>query len=549
MPSPTRLTLVLLIGVVLVALQASHVSGQTTYTVNITIQGLPPNLSTNIYVDGILNGTLNGGSSRDFTFSTASSVTHVITVAFYVPNSAGMNGTRYYEKDPSWAFATSGSHVFAYTAQYYLNVETSFGTAKGEGWYDSGTNAQATLNDGQIEESPGIQHAFTNWSGDASGNSLTSDPILMNQPKKAIANWKTQFQLTVKADPPSVQDLKGSGWYDAGSQATFSVLAIVPADKDSRLRFDHWSGAFEGQSSSGTVLMDGPKVVEAHYLAQYLLTIHYDPVTVPHAFNETSWYDANTNVPLGPALSTVDLSSVERLRFVGWFENGKQLTGVSLNVFMDQPHELTLSYETQFYVDVRSSYGQVSGSGWYDRGSTATITTSNTAGSWPFTYTLADWRVDPPSGKLSKSDGSWTISVDRPYVIEAVWNFEILPLAGLIGGSALAIVAVGVGLAVAYKRGMFTRGMTTFRPSKVAASQTTVCSKCGNRVPKNATFCQKCGASIAGAEQIGLENKVYDYVVKHDGVISLSKASRDLGMSADQVKQAAEALKKKGRLA
>jgi hypothetical protein len=371
----------------------------------------------------------------------------------------------------------------------------------------------------------------------------------MNQPKKAIANWKTQFQLTVKADPPSVQDLKGSGWYDAGSQATFSVLAIVPADKDSRLRFDHWSGAFEGQSSSGTVLMDRPKVVEAHYLAQYLLTIHYDPVTVPHAFNETSWYDANTNVPLGPALSTVDLSSVERLRFVGWFENGKQLTGVSLNVFMDQPHELTLSYVTQFYVDVRSSYGQVSGSGWYDRGSTATITTSNTAGSWPFTYTLADWRVDPPSGKLSKSDGSWTITVDRPYVIEAVWNFEILPLAGLIGGSALAIVAVGVGLAVAYKRGMFTRGMTTFRPSKVAASQTTVCSKCGNRVPKNATFCQKCGASIAGAEQIGLEDKVYDYVVKHDGVISLSKASRDLGMSADQVKQAAEALKKKGRLA
>jgi len=547
--SPARLTLVLMIGVVLFALQASHVNAETTYTVTITIQGLPTNLSTNIYVDGILNGTLNGGASRSLTFPTTSSVTHVITVDFYVPNSAGMNGTRYYEKDTSWAFAASGSHVFAYTAQYYLNVETSFGTAKGEGWYDSGTSAQAALNDGQVEESPGIRHAFTNWGGDASGNSLTSDPILMNQPKKAIANWKTQFLLTVKSDPASVQDVKGSGWYDADTQASFSAPPVVPADKDSRLRFDHWSGAFDGQSLSGTVLMDRPKVVEAHYLAQYLLTIHYDPVTVPHAFNETSWYDANTNVPLGPALSTVDLSSVERLRFVGWFENGKQLTGVSLNIFMDQPHELTLSYETQYYVDVRSSYGQVSGSGWYDRGSTATITASNTAGSWPFTYNLADWRVDPPSGKLSKSDGSWTITVDRPYVIEAVWNFDILLLAGLIGGSALAIVAVGVGLAVAYKRGMFTRGTTTFRPSKVAVSQTTACSKCGNRVPKNATFCQKCGAPIAGADQTGLEDKVYDYIVKHDGVISLSKASRDLGMSADQVKQAAEALKKKRRLA
>lgn len=408
---------------------------------------------------------------------------------------------------------------------------------------------QAALSDGEIEESPGIRHVFTTWGGDASGTSLTSSPILMSQPKKAIANWKTQYQLTVTSDPTSIQDLNGSGWYDAGSQASFSAPATVPADKDSRLRFDHWSGAYEGQSPSGTVLMDRPRVVEAHYLAQYLLTIHYDPVTIPHTFNETSWHDANTNVQLGPALPTVDVSSVERLRFAGWFENEKQLTDVSINVFMDQPHELTLSYQTQYYVEVRSSYGEVSGSGWYDRGSTATITVPTSTGSWPFTYTLSDWRVDPPSGRLSKGDGSWTVTVDQPYVIEAVWNLDLIPLAGLIGGSALAVIAISVGLAVAYKRGMFTRTTTTFRPSKAPAQQTTVCSKCGNRVPKNATFCQKCGAPIASADLTGLEEKVYDYIVKHDGVISVSKASRDLGISADRLKEAAGALKKKGRLA
>ena len=501
-----------------------------------------------MYVDGILNGTLSGGASRSLIFS-ISSVTHIITVDFYIPNSAGMNGTRYYERETSWAFTGGGSHTFVYTAQYFLDVQTSFGTAKGQGWYDSGTSAQASLSDGQIEESPGVRHVFTNWEGDASGTSLTSNSIIMNQPKKAIANWKTQFQLTITSDPASVQDFKGSGWYDAGSQAAFSAPAIVPADKDSRLRFDHWSGAFEGVSPSGTVLMDRPRAVEAHYLAQYLLTIDYDPGTVPHNFNETSWYDANTNVPLGPALSTVDLSSVERLRFVGWFEKGKQLSGVSINVYMDQPHELTLSYQTQYYVDLRSSYGQVSGSGWYDRGSSATITVSNTAGSWPFTYTLSDWRVDPPSGKLSKGDGSWTITVDRPYVIEAVWNFDILPLVALIGGSILAVAVVAGGLVMAHKRGIFTRGMTTLRPSKVPAGETAACTKCGSRIPKNATFCQKCGTPVATPEQTGLEDKVYDYIVKHDGVISLSKASKDLGVRVDRLKEATEALKKKGRLA
>lgn len=534
----------------LVALQVSNLSAQTTYTVTITVQGLPTTLSTNVYLDSAFNGTLSGGQSRYFTFST-SPATHWITVDFYVPNSTGSDGTRYYEKDTSWAFNAGGSHVFSYTAQYYLRVETSFGVAKGEGWYDSGTSAQATLNDGEIEESPGIRHVFTGWGTDASGTGLASNPILMEKPKKATANWKTEFLLTVKSDPQNVSNLLGSGWYDADSQATFSAPAISSADMDSRLRFDHWTGAYEGQSPSGIVTMDRPKVVEAHYLTQYILTIRYDPANIPDSYNETSWHDANTDVPLGPALPTIDLSSLERLRFVGWIENGRQLPGVSVNVYMDKPHELTLSYMTQYYVDVRSSYGTVLGSGWYDKGSTARITVPITAGYWPFTYTLQDWRVDPSTGKLAFDNGSWTLTVDRPYVVEAVWNLDVLPLVALIGGSAFAIVAA-VGIAMAYKRGILTRGLGTLQPPRPGArirTPTQNCSSCGNRTPKSATFCQKCGAPVVAAERGTLEDKVYDYIVKHDGVISLSKASQDLGVSVEQLKQTTEGLKKKGRLA
>jgi len=539
----------MVIGMLLVVFQASQVQAQETYSVNVTIQGFPASLSTNLYVDGALNGTLSGGSSRTLLFS-VSPTTHIVTVDFYVPNSAGLNGTRYLETETSWAFSAAGSHTFTYATQYFLDVVSSFGTVKGKGWYDSGASVQVSLDQGEIEESPGTRHVFTNWAGDASGTSLTSTPIFMSQPRKAIANWKTQYLLSVESDPPSVQGLNGEGWYDAGTEATFSAPEIVPADKDSRLRFDQWSGAFQGRSSSGMVVMDRPQVVEAHYIAQYLLTIHYDPPNVPHTFNETAWYDANTNVQLGPAVNTVDLSSVERLQFAGWYEKGNQLPGVSINILMDQAHELTLSYQTQYYVDVRSSYGPASGSGWYDRGSVATIGVSRSAGSWPFTYTLSGWRVDPPSGKLSKTDGSWTITVDQPYVIEAVWNFEVLPLIGLVGGSALAVALAAAGFVIAYKRGIVARGMTTFRPSKVPAGPSNVCGKCGAQVPKGATFCQKCGSPIAIAvsDQPDLEDKVYDYILKHDGVISMSQASRDLGVSVDKLKEATEALKKKGRL-
>jgi hypothetical protein len=478
-------------------------------------------------------------------------MSHTITVDLYVPNSAGSKGTRYYEKDISWVFIGAGSHVFSYTAQYYLTVQTSFGVAKGQGWYDSESSAQATLNDGEIEESPGIRHVFTGWGTDASGTELTSNSILMDRPKNATANWKTRFLLTIKSDPQNVSNLLGSGWYDAGSQAAFSAPGIEPADRNSRLRFDHWSGAYDGRSPSGTVTMDRPKAVEAHYLAQYLLTIHYEPTSIPRSYNETSWQDANTDVPLGPALPIIDLSSVERVRFAGWIVDGAQVPGASVNVHMDKPHEVTLSYMTQYYVDVRSSYGTVSGSGWYDKGSTAHIMVPATTGYWPFTYTLSDWRVAPSTGKLVFDNGSWTLTVDRPYVVEAVWNFDIFPIIALVGGITLATVAA-VGIAVAYRRRMLSRGPPTLRPQTSKArirEPTRICSSCGNRMPKNATFCEKCGAPVVAGEGTRLEDRVYDYIVKHDGVISMSKASQDLGISVEQLKHTTEGLKKKGRLA
>ena len=547
---PIRLALAVMVGMLLVGFCAVNVTAETTYTATVTIQGLPASLSTNVYLDGSYNGTLGGGQSRVYTFPT-SSTTHWIEVDFYVPNSNGSAGTRYYDADTSWAFNAGGTHVFTYAAQYYLNVETGFGVAGGSGWYDSGSTAHATLNSAEIDQNPGTREVFAGWGTDASGTGLTSDTITMDGSKHAVANWKTQFLLTVSSDPQNVSNLLGSGWYDSGSQAGFSAPAISPADLESRLRFDHWSGDYSGQSPAGTVSMDAPKTLEAHYIAQYLLSINYEPANVPHSYNETNWYDANSNVQFGPVKPTLNLSSVERLRFIGWVQNGKQLPGLSVNLYMDQPQELTLSYVTQYYVDVRSTYGSVSGSGWYDKGTTARITATTTAGFWPFTYTLQDWHVDPSTGKLVFDNGSWTLAVDQPYVVEAVWNFDIFPLIATIAGVTLTVVVL-VGIAISYRRGILFRHHTTIRPQQPRtwiSGPTQVCATCGNRTPKGAMYCQKCGASLATAELSSTEDRVYDYVVKHEGVISLSKASQDLGISVDELKRTTDSLKKKGRLA
>jgi hypothetical protein len=73
--------------------------------------------------------------------------------------------------------------------QYFLKVETPYGSAEGEGWYDEGTEAYARLKETEVTELLLVTRYFTHWAGDASGAKAVSNPIVMNSPKTAIAVW------------------------------------------------------------------------------------------------------------------------------------------------------------------------------------------------------------------------------------------------------------------------------------------------------------------------------------------------------------------------
>jgi hypothetical protein len=73
--------------------------------------------------------------------------------------------------------------------QYFLKVETPYGSAEGEGWYDEGTEAYARLKETEVTELLLVTRYFTHWAGDASGVKAVSNPIVMDSPKTAIAVW------------------------------------------------------------------------------------------------------------------------------------------------------------------------------------------------------------------------------------------------------------------------------------------------------------------------------------------------------------------------
>jgi len=164
--------------------------------------------------------------------------------------------------------------TLVYKTQYYLTVTSSYGTAGGHGWYDSGATAYATLNTGIIDQGNGTRRIFTGWGGDASGSNYTkSNPISMSEPKTAIANWKTQYLLTVLTDPaglspqptrnPAGEAGPANGWwYDASTNVTLTAQSVAG------YTFNYWKvdGVSQGSGINPvTVKMSAPHTATAHY--------------------------------------------------------------------------------------------------------------------------------------------------------------------------------------------------------------------------------------------------------------------------------------------
>ena len=149
--------------------------------------------------------------------------------------------------------------------QYYLTVNSAHGTAGGADWYDSGLTPSATVSPLTVPGATGVQYVFTGWSGDATGTTSPSNAITMNAPKTATANWKTQYQLTMKVSPSgagTTSPSAGTTWRDAG---TVSISATA----FSGYAFSSWTGIgtgkYTGPTNLSTITMGGPITETANF--------------------------------------------------------------------------------------------------------------------------------------------------------------------------------------------------------------------------------------------------------------------------------------------
>jgi hypothetical protein len=252
---------------------------------------------------------------------------------------------------------TYGSIVGNYRTQYYLTASSVYGTTGGQGWYDNGATAYATVTPLIVAGPSGTQYVFDHWSGDASGTASPSDAILMSGPRTATANWKTQCYLTVSSVYGTAG---GQGWYDSGAIAYATVTPLtVSGPSGTQYVFDHWSGDASGSTSpSSAIVMSGPKTTNANWKTQYYLTL----VTIPSGVDSPSgagWYDSGASATISTDAFVDIVSGFSRYRFNGWTTDYmpeiEYPTRSPTTVSIDQAKTVTADYMVQYNITFNQS--------------------------------------------------------------------------------------------------------------------------------------------------------------------------------------------------
>jgi PKD repeat protein len=262
---------------------------------------------------------------------------------------------------------------------------------------------------------------FTQWSGDATGSNRPVS-VIMTSAKDITANYKTQYQITVTANPSGAlggtfkvtytqcgttymnveKTTPWTEWVDTDTTVTTSAPQdIINISPGTRYKFDHCD-------PSSSVTMDQAKTITLVYRLQYLLTVVTDPtgLTPQPTRNPAGeadpangwWYDASTSV-------TLTAQSVTGYNFNYWDVNGvSQGTGANpITVHMNATYTATAHY-TQVAPPLTVSISPLSAS--ILTGQSLTFTSTVTGGYTPYTY---QWYLNgnPVSGANSNS---WTFT-------------------------------------------------------------------------------------------------------------------------------------------
>jgi hypothetical protein len=261
----------------------------------------------------------------------------------------------------------------------------------------------------------------------------------MDGPKTAVAQYGTQFYLDVSS---AYGDVLGAGWYDRGAKAhaviASSQVAVSPGMREI---FVSWSGDATGTGiTSNEILMDGPRTVGTTWRTEYELRIDSPYGTVVGA----GWYQSGSFATASVNASVVGTATGERVVFKGWTGNAAGTAAYgSSPILMSGPKTVHAEWSKEYFLNVVSDLGAVSGGGWYREGMLVQIRASTEATSAGQTYRFSGW-----SGDVTSADPSVTVTMTKAMTVQANWT-RTAALGGLSGTTiGLVLLVIGIALVI-----------------------------------------------------------------------------------------------------
>jgi len=218
-----------------------------------------------------------------------------------------------------------------------------------------------------------------------------------------------------------------------GSVHDLTILSSLDTGSGTRYVFTSWN---DGDTSVSRTISHGG-VYTANYKTQHELTIE-SAYSVPEG---RGWYDAGSTAAI--SVTSIEEPTIRHI-FTGW--SGDYSGDVEVaSVIMDSPKAITANWRTDYLLTIESTYGEPEGEGWYESGSTVTISVTSGEGML-IRHIFTGW-----SGDFSGDAATVSVTMDSPKAITANWRTDLTRLYMLIGLVVL-IAAINGGLRMRRRR-------------------------------------------------------------------------------------------------
>ena len=189
-----------------------------------------------------------------------------------------------------------------------------------------------------------------------------------------------------------------------------------------------------------------------HYSTEYMLTVD-NPYGA--SVDRSGWKQKDSVVTLSTP-ERFETPNQERSIFKAWNVDGADMASSTVTITMNMPHNARAVYQTEYFLQVRSELGTPKGSGWYPKGSTASISINAEVPMSGFWGSLgAKYVFDRWSGITSGDQYSptTTITIEGPSIAIAVWKQDYSSVSTLLTGTLALILILGIIVALVFIRG------------------------------------------------------------------------------------------------